>query len=69
MKEMVYLNRSRWIGKLRFMDTLAHDFYKGYQYWIINLGSHPTAYVEIPESHKYYGKSIVMVGQPILRII
>ncbi len=27
-----------------------------YNYYILNLGTHPTAYVEIPFSHSWYGK-------------
>lgn len=57
MKEMVYRNsREVWIGKIRFSDTLAYGYYKGFQYWIISLGTHPCAYVEIPKGHKYFGK-------------
>ena len=26
----------------------------GYNYFILNLGTHPTAYVEVPKSHKYF---------------
>lgn len=56
MKPMVYKsNRDRWFGKYRFSDTLAHGIYNGFQYWIMNLGSHPTAYVEIPKGHRYFG--------------
>lgn len=28
-----------------------------YKYYIMNLGTHPTAYVQIPFDHPYYGKS------------
>ena len=28
-----------------------------YKYYIMNLGTHPTAYVQIPFIHPYYGKS------------
>ena len=27
---------------------------KGFEYFILSLGSHPTAYVKIPKDHKYY---------------
>ena len=54
---MVYReNRSHYFWKYRFLDTLAHGVYNGFQYWILNLGSHPTAYVEIPKDHVYFGK-------------
>ena len=29
--------------------------YKGYRYYVMNLGTHPCAYVEIPKGHKYFG--------------
>ena len=41
MKEMVYIN-----GEKR--EWLDHDEYKGYEYVIMSLGTHPTAYVGIP---------------------
>lgn len=28
----------------------------GYKYWIMNFGTHPVAYVEIPKNHKLYGE-------------
>lgn len=28
----------------------------GYNFWIISYGSHPCAYVELPQTHPYYGK-------------
>lgn len=28
-----------------------------YKYYIMNLGTHPTAYVQIPFDHPYYGKN------------
>lgn len=40
----------------RKMELLYDDIYKDYHYYILNLGTHPTAYVEIPEGHKLYGK-------------
>lgn len=30
--------------------------YKGYEYFILSIGTHPTAYVRIPKGHKYYQK-------------
>ena len=49
MKEMVYQKES----KIEVLDT---GTCLGFFYWILNLGTHPTAYVKIPESHKYYQK-------------
>ena len=42
MKEMIYT--TDW-GKLEWLD---HGEYKGYEYVIMSLGTHPTAYVGIP---------------------
>lgn len=49
MKEMVYETER----KIEVLDT---GFCFGYLYYILNLGTHPTAYVKIPEGHKYFGK-------------
>lgn len=43
MKEMVYSNDKK-------REWLDHDEYKGYEYIIMSLGTHPTAYVGIPEA-------------------
>lgn len=37
-------------------EILAHDTYKGYEFAIISLGTHPCAYVGIPEGHRFYRK-------------
>ena len=42
--------------KDRKVELLCEDKYKGYNYYILNLGTHPTAYVEIPKNNKLYGK-------------
>lgn len=47
-KEMKY-------GKERIIELLCNDKYKTYNYYILNLGTHPTAYVEIPKGHKLFG--------------
>lgn len=49
IKPMIY-------QKDRKYEILHKNNYKGYNYYILNLGTHPTAYVEIPEGHKLYGK-------------
>ena len=36
---------------------LANGFYKGIEYFILNIGSHPTAYVKIPHGNKYWGSN------------
>ncbi len=50
IKPMIY-------QKDRKMEILHVWEYKGYRYFVLNLGTHPTAYIEIPEGHKLYGKS------------
>jgi len=42
--------------KDRKYEILHKDKYKKYNYFILNLGTHPTAYIEIPEGHKLFGK-------------
>ena len=49
MKQMIY-------GKKMKRELLCEDTYLGFKYYILNLGTHPTAYVEIPKVHKYFGK-------------
>ena len=47
MEKMVY-------QKNRTIKTLASGFYYGYLYYIMSLGTHPTAYIKIPETHPLY---------------
>lgn len=49
MKKMIY-------QKDRKIELLHNDIYKGYHYYILNLGTHPTAYVELPKESKLFGK-------------
>ena len=48
MKEMKY-------EKDRKLEVLQDKKYKGYRYIILSLGTHPTAYIEIPKSHHLCG--------------
>ena len=41
----------------RKMELLHTDKYKNYKYYILNLGTHPTAYIAIPKGHKLYEQS------------
>ena len=41
----------------RNIKLLYKNIYKGYHYYILSLGTHPTAYVELPKNHKFYNKS------------
>lgn len=38
-------------------EILAHDTYKGYEFAIISYGTHPCAYVGIPDGHRLYKKN------------
>lgn len=49
-KQMVYQME-------RKIEILCEGTYKGYQFYILNLGTHPTAYIEIPRKSKLFGKS------------
>lgn len=49
MKEMVYQSR------LNRAMLLANDVYKGYEYVVISLGSHPCGYVVLDKEDKLYG--------------
>ena len=51
MKEMIYQAES----KTEILDT---GYCLGLLYYIMNLGMHPTAYVRIPENHRYYKKDM-----------
>lgn len=40
----------------RKVEILMEGKYKNYQFYILNLGTHPTAYVEIPRGSNLFGK-------------
>ena len=48
-KDMIY-------EKDRKRDVLLDGKFKGYRFIILNLGTHPTAYIEIPIGNKLFGK-------------
>ena len=50
IKEMEYGKESR-------IELLCKDKYKNYNYYVLNLGTYPTAYIEIPKENKLYRKS------------
>ena len=50
MEEMIYCE------PLEERKILDSGEYEGYKYYIVSLGTHPCAYVEIPKGHKYHGK-------------
>lgn len=47
MKEMIYQEE-------RKCELLYKGKYKGFKFYIMNLGTHPTAYVEIPKDHELF---------------
>ena len=49
MKKMVYQED-------RKIELLYQGEYKGYKFYILNLGTHPTAYIEIPKDNKLFKK-------------
>ena len=51
MKEMKY----QFDYKREILDT---GFCFGLLYYIISLGTHPVAYIKIPEDSKYFGKGV-----------
>lgn len=54
MKPMIYKNRFK--GNIEQIEILDEGIYHNYHYAIVSLGSHPCAYIEIPEGHRYYGE-------------
>lgn len=51
MEEMVYKNKDD-------RQWLEHNTYKNYEYVVMSLGTHPTAYIGIPKGHRLYGLDI-----------
>lgn len=50
MKKMVYQED-------RKIELLYQGEYKGYKFYILNLGTHPTAYIEIPKDNNLFKKN------------
>lgn len=40
--------------KERYIQILAKDYYKGYEFFVVSYGTHPCAYVSIPEGKPYH---------------
>ena len=49
MKEMIYQST-----RLNPPEILASGEHKGYNYYVLNQGTHPCGYVEIPHDSKYF---------------
>lgn len=63
-KEMEYLTKDKAIYWARSRKhykrvLLGTGEYKGYKFYMLSLGTHPTAYVELPEGHRLYNKHYV----------
>ena len=59
MKEMKYQSQF----KSEVLDT---GFCFGLLYYIMNLGTHPTAYIRIPKGHKLYEKNVDKIYQEVV---
>ena len=46
-------------------EVLDTGFCFGLLYYIMNLGTHPTAYIKIPKGHKLYGKTDEKIYQEV----
>ena len=55
-KEMIYKTG-------RTVELLYNDIYKNYHYYILSLGTHPTAYVELTKNHKYFNKDYMDIDE------
>ena len=51
MKEMVYKNR------MKVPELLDCQEFNGYKYYVLNQGSHPCGYVELPKKNLCFGKT------------
>lgn len=49
MKEMIYTATSK-------REWLIHSYYKGVEFVIMSLGTHPTAYIGLMKDNHLYGK-------------
>jgi len=45
----------------RKVEILEVGYYMGLLYYILNLGTHPTAYIRVPKDNKLYGKEIEQI--------
>lgn len=50
----------------RKIELLYDAPYRGYHFYILNLGTHPTAYVEISKDHKFYKKNYIDIDDKII---
>lgn len=63
LTELNEKERERTMGKpmiyseSRKVERLAMEVYKGYEFAVMNLGTHPCCYIKLPKGHKYYGKN------------
>ncbi len=55
MEEMIY-------KKYRTIRLLYTSKYKNYNYYILSLGTHPTAYIEIKNNSKFFKKEYEQIN-------
>ncbi len=55
MKEMVYKNYME--NEQEVIEILDEGIYNDFHYAIVSYGTHPCAYIEIPEGHELYDVS------------
>lgn len=58
MKEMKYTTTKK-------IEILDKGNYNGFNYYIMNLGTHPTAYIELPQKHKLFNKNYYEISEII----
>ncbi len=51
MKQMSYGPKSK-------REILESGYYFGLLFYVLNLGTYPTAYIKIPKNHKFYKKEM-----------
>lgn len=56
MVEVKPIRAMRYGRLTKFQEVLYNDIYKGYEYYIINFGTHPCCYILLDKNNKYYGK-------------
>lgn len=55
MKQEKIFEEMEYSSEINFKKVLSFDIYKNYQYYIFNMGAHPTAYIVLDKTDKLYG--------------
>jgi len=56
------MNEMKYTAEYR-VNVLQKGSYAGFDFFILSLGHHPTAYVRIPKGHKYYDKDYDLINE------